>query len=324
MRKVSVALLAMALCGCSAAPAIHTAGNANTAEPQANTTAPSDSGDCLFGANSANVEVGIANPTQSCSAWVQDLAGSGLAWYPISSLAVPGSQSDGETMQEACDLTANSGEELYVLDSGGMAYGDSICSSEEQNGWTPEGAPGPLAAQGQGQAQSAAAASASAAASQAAAQASAASAQAQASAAAQVQNDDATLNDDVAALNKDYSSWSADVATANSDYQKVKAEPLCSNGYSDQQTYSDAANVYSDGATVYSDESNLSGDINNVNGDITSLRNAESAAGDYSDNPDITTAQAAVSKAQAAVNANDSNTIQSEATAVQTATGNCS
>lgn len=324
MRKAFVAVLAMALCGCSAAPAIHTAGNANTAGSQASTTAPSDSGDCLFGANSANVEVGIANPTQSCSAWVQDLAGSGLAWYPISSLAVPGSQGDGETMQEACDLTANGGEELYVLDSGGMTYGDSICSSEEQNGWSPEGTPGPLAAQEQAQAQANADVSASAAAAQASASASSASVQAQASAVAALRSSDATLNDDASALNRDYTSWSADVATANSAYASVKTEPLCSGGTSDQNTYDDAQNVYDDGATVYSDESNLTGDINNVNGDITSLRNAESAAGDYSDNPDITTAQAAVSKAQAAVNANDSNTIQSEATAVQTATDNCS
>ena len=79
---------------------------------------------------------------------------------------MPGSQAaDGDTYQEACDLTANGGEELYVEDAGGMSYGDSICSSEESNGWAPESTPGPLALQAQqdGEQQAAVSASASAA-----------------------------------------------------------------------------------------------------------------------------------------------------------------
>jgi hypothetical protein len=156
------AALLLTACGVSgttaavnASPAVSTspAGGSSPAAGLADTgptTAPSvgnpDPGDCFLGANGADVEVGIGSPTASCDRWIQDLAGSGLAWYPISQMAPPGSggAADGESMQQACDLTDGT-QELYVEDAGGQSYGDSICSQEEQNGWTPESPPGPLA-----------------------------------------------------------------------------------------------------------------------------------------------------------------------------------
>ena len=128
----------------------------------------------LLGANGADVQVGIANPTQSCDQWVRDLAGDGLVWYPISQMTVPGSQgiADSDTMEEVCDLTDGT-QELYVEDGGSALDGDNICNQEEQNGWTPEGTPGPLASDAQqaAQQQEQAQASASASASQASANA---------------------------------------------------------------------------------------------------------------------------------------------------------
>ncbi len=180
----------------TATPASTSVGNPSTAvEPQANPTTPSDSGDCLFGANGADVQVGIASPTQSCDQWIQNLAGDGLVWYPISSLAVPGSQgsADSDAMQETCDLTDGT-QELYVQDGGSMSYGDDICSAEERNGWSPEGTPGPLASQGQNGQQAAAQASASASA-----------AQAEQNAETQESTADGQLQQAVAVLGQDYS-----------------------------------------------------------------------------------------------------------------------
>jgi hypothetical protein len=254
------------------------------------------------------VEVGIANPAQSCGQWVQNLAGSGLAWYPITAMAVPGSQAaDSDTYQEACDLTANGGEELYVEDAGGMSYGNNLCSQEETNGWVPESLPGPLASAAQQDEQQEAAVSASASAESASA--------AQAN---QLVEDDARLGSDVTQAGTDYKQWSADVGTAEAAYQAVKSEPLCSGGTSDQNTYDDAQNVYDDGQSIYDDEQALSSDIAALQSDVGALAGNAQYAGD------VTTAQAALSKAQGAVNADESSTIQSEASAVQTATGNCS
>jgi hypothetical protein len=318
MRKAFVLLFTVVLCGCSGHAEFTTTGNSSSATagnmPQASSQTPEDSGDCLFGTNSADVQVGIANPTQSCNQWIQSLAGDGLVWYPISSMAVPGSQgsADSDTMQETCDLTDGT-TELFVEDGGSMVYGDDICSAEERNGWSPEGTPGPLASQGQAAQQQAAQASASASA-----------AQAQQNAETQESSADAQLQQAVAVLGQDYSSWSKDVATANADYQQVKAEPLCSNGYADQNTYDDAQNVYDDGQSVYDDQSSLTNDIGAVKDEIGTVQSAQSSAGNSNYSGDITAAQAAVSKAQAAVNADDSSKVQSEATAVQTATGNCS
>lgn len=173
------------------------------------------SGDCLLGANGADVEVGVGAPTASCAQWIQDLAGSGLAWYPISQMAPPGSAgaADGEAMQQACDLT-DGAEELYVEDAGGQSYGDSICSQEERNGWTPESSPGPLASQAGQQAQQQAQA-------QASASASASQASADAAAQQQAQSDltalqGFSLSSDLSALSGDLSKTSSDLAAEKS------------------------------------------------------------------------------------------------------------
>jgi hypothetical protein len=112
--------------------------------------ANADSGDCLFGIFGADVEVGIANPTSSCSSWIHKLTGNGLAWYPINQLVKLGSRdtADTDTMAETCDLTDGT-QELFVEDGGEMPYGDGTCTREEQAGWKPEATPGPLAKQAQ-------------------------------------------------------------------------------------------------------------------------------------------------------------------------------
>jgi len=108
------------------------------------------SGDCLFGVFGADVEVGIAHPTRSCSSWIHNLAGNGLAWYPINHLVKVGSPDTADTdkMAETCDLTDGK-QELFVEDGGEMPYGDGTCTKEEQDGWKPEATPGPLAQQAQ-------------------------------------------------------------------------------------------------------------------------------------------------------------------------------
>jgi hypothetical protein len=313
-----VGMLALAgvgilLAGCGAAPAAKTSASVTTPTPSAGGVQGSTAGDCLLGANGADVEVGIANPTTSCGQWITNLAGIGLTWDFIGELVTPGQPgtADQETMQQVCDLT-NGTEELYVEDAGGQSYGNSICSQEEQNGWTPESSPGPLAAQEQQAEQQ-----------QAQASASASAAAAQASASSQASTDDEELDSDVSQLGKDYSAWQSDVATADSAYQSLLSEPLCQDGSSDSDTYSDAASVYSDGATVYSDESTLSSDISTVQNDISTLQSDESSAGTTQYNSDISAAQAAVSKAQAAVNAGDSSKIENEADAIENKTDDC-
>jgi hypothetical protein len=162
-------LAAGALTACGAAPAATTADSAATLPPSASSTQGSTTADCLLGANGADVEVGIGNPAGSCSQWIQNLAGNGLVWSPISQMIPPGQpgSADQETMAQACDLTDGT-QELYVEDAGGQSYGNGICNQEERNGWTPESSPGPLAAltQQAGQQQAQAQASASAAAAQ--------------------------------------------------------------------------------------------------------------------------------------------------------------
>jgi hypothetical protein len=112
--------------------------------------ANADSGDCLFGVFGADVEVGIANPTSSCSSWIKRLAGNGLTWYPINQLVKLGSRdsADTDTMAETCDLTDGT-QELFVEDGGEMPYGSGTCTKEGQDGWKPEATPGPLASQAQ-------------------------------------------------------------------------------------------------------------------------------------------------------------------------------
>jgi hypothetical protein len=111
---------------------------------------------------------------------MQNLAGNGLAWIPINQLVKLRSRdsADSDTMAETCDLTDGT-QELFVEDGGEMPYGAGTCTREEQEGWTPEATPGPLASQAQ-QAEPAAAqasASAASAAAQASASASAAAAE---------------------------------------------------------------------------------------------------------------------------------------------------
>jgi len=309
----------LALAACGAGNAVSVTGDAApAASPTASASADSAGpGDCLFGASGADVQVGIANATQSCASWVQALAGSGLNWFPISTMTTLGSQlSDGDTIEETCDLSDGT-QELYVEDSGGMDYGNSICSSEEQNGWSPLGHPGRLASQAQQLEQANAQASASA-----SAAAGLTSAQQRAS------SDDSQLDSDVSQLHGDLKSWSADVATAASDYKALLAEPLCQNGSSDQDTYDDAQNVYDDGQSVYDDESALTNDTSSVQGDLGTVSSDLSALSQlghgtsaYAD--DIAAAQAAIRKAQAAVQADQSSSIQNEAEAIQGKVDNC-
>jgi hypothetical protein len=205
-----------------------------------------------MGANGADVEVGIADPTSSCASWIQSLAGTGLVWYPITTMLPPGSQAgDGDTMGVSCDLTDGT-QELYVVDGGGEFYGNSICSQEEQNGWTPEGSPGPLAAQGQQQEQAAAAASAAA-----------SRASANAAAEQQAQNDLGTLEG--FSLASDLSALSGDVQQTDDDLGTVKSD--AANG---QGSY--CGNVSTAGAdadAVAADADALSADLDAMTNDIT-------------------------------------------------------
>jgi hypothetical protein len=315
-----MAALVLAACGSTsfstADDATPTASLVASGTPSPYAASPG-SDDCLFGAGAADIEVGIADPTMSCARWVQALAGSGLNWFPISALTVPGSQlSDGDTTSEACDLTDGT-QELYIEDSGGMADGNSICSSEEQNGWSPEAQPGPLASLVQHL-------------EQANAQASASASMADAIAGAQqdAASDDRQLDSDVSQLGTDLKSWSGDVATAASDYTSLLSEPLCLGGSSDQSTYDDAQNVYDDGQSVYDDESALTNDTSSAQSDLGTLTSELSAlsqdgsgTGTYAG--DISAAQAAIRRAQAAVKADDSSKIQNEAEAVQYKTDDC-
>ena len=132
--------------GCTSATQATSSTPAVSSSASVTAGADADSGDCLFGVFGADVEVGIANPTRSCSSWKQNLAGNGLAWYTINQLVKLGSPdtADTDTMGETCDLTDGT-QELFVEDGGEMPYGDGTCTKEEQAGWKPEATPGPLA-----------------------------------------------------------------------------------------------------------------------------------------------------------------------------------
>ena len=83
------------------------------------------------------VEVYVTG-SDDCNEWIQNLAGTGLNWQPISSVVPPGtSLNDGSVMAVACVLDSGS-EQLTVEDTGGEIIGTSICSQEEQNGWAPD------------------------------------------------------------------------------------------------------------------------------------------------------------------------------------------
>jgi hypothetical protein len=264
---IAIAIVtAVAVAGCGASTARGSGQGSPAPSPGAAAAdgGNSDSGDCLLGANGADVEVGVANPAQPCSAWISGLAGLGLVWYPISQLAVPGSQgsADDDTMQPACDLTAD-GQELYVEDGGSQQYGDSICSQEERNGWTPESSPGPLASQAQQEAQQQAQASASAALAQEISQDQ-----------QNLQQDIATLDSDANSLNRntqlagDVSQMKADYQTERNDYATEQQQGSCSDG----SMGTDAAAVADDSATV-------DDDLASLQDDIWSLQDAGTTAG---------------------------------------------
>jgi hypothetical protein len=297
---------------CTAAEQKGIAAGTSAGDSSGQLPAPTPASSCLLGANGADVEVGIGNPTQSCAQWTTNLASNGMAWYPISQMVPLGQNgtADGETMEQACDLTDGT-QELYVEDAGGQSDGDNICSTEEQNGWTPESPPGALAQQAQQQQQAQASASAQASTS--------AAAQAQA---AQQQDDVTAVNSDGQTLAGDISKYDSDVSTAKSALATVQGEPLCSGGTSDQQTYDDAQNVYDDAQPVYDDEGQMSTDLTAMQSDWTKM------VSDWGGSVPSGVSQAeATMKAAEAINPGaygESAAIQSAATTIQTNTGSCS
>lgn len=270
------AMVTLAVAACSGSspasvtpPAGSTAGQGTPAAYSGN-PGPAD---CLLGANGADVEVAIGDPTTSCARWIQDLAGTGLAWYPVSQMVAPGSAgtADGETMEPACDLTDGT-EELYVEDAGGQIYGDSICSQEEQNGWTPESPPGALAARAQQAARQRARASASAAAAQASASAAAARAQRVSQAQQNLQGDVSALESDSATLNND-KSLGGDITAMKQDYGAEQADYQTEQSDGCPLAGGDAGVVGGDADTVGGDLDVLGGDIQALQaGDITAVR----------------------------------------------------
>jgi hypothetical protein len=114
--------------------------SAGNSSGQLPTSAPAPvtvSNTCIFGATGEDVEVQLSGYSDPCSTEESVLAGDGLSWYPIASLAAVGSNgtADDETMALTCTLT-NGPETLTVEDAGGMDYGTQICSASEQAGWT--------------------------------------------------------------------------------------------------------------------------------------------------------------------------------------------
>jgi len=133
----------MLVSGCSPSTPATSAKPGPSASVSGNAAA---SGDCMFSVFGADVEVGIAHPTISCTTWMHDLDGKGISWYAITRMLTVGSPdvADTDYMAETCDLT-NGTSELYVEDGGEMPYGDGTCTKEERLGWKPESTPGPLA-----------------------------------------------------------------------------------------------------------------------------------------------------------------------------------
>ena len=133
-----VAIVAGTAAGCSSAGSPSPGqGGASPAGQEA--PASVGSGDCLLGANGADVEVGIGNPTVPCAQWITNLAGDGLVWYSIGQMALPGlaGGADQETMGVACDLTDGT-QELYVEDAGGMSYGTASAQGRSRTGGRPK------------------------------------------------------------------------------------------------------------------------------------------------------------------------------------------
>jgi len=171
----SVPVLGLALCACSAASSTSTppssspppsappassppASSAPTSSaptsalPPSSASTPADASAAFYlGTTNHDIEVGVASPTESESAWVSDLGnmnlGTFLEWQSISSLAAPhslGPVDKSLDMGEVCDLTDGT-QELYVEDGGNRNLGNELCMEEEQNGWNHEASPGPIA-----------------------------------------------------------------------------------------------------------------------------------------------------------------------------------
>ena len=132
---VATVALVVALAGCGGSSS--TGAHSSNAPTTAGQGAPAGGSTCIFGANGVDVQVELTNQ-DGCSADLSALAGDGLNWYPIARLAAPGSagSADQETMSQTCQLSKGSST-MTVMDAGGATYGDQICSSEEQDGWTP-------------------------------------------------------------------------------------------------------------------------------------------------------------------------------------------
>jgi hypothetical protein len=171
-------------------------------------------------------------------------------------------------MQATCDLT-DGNQEFYVEDAGGEFDGDSLCSGEEQNGWTPESSPGPLAvlADQQEQAQ----ASASAAASQSSANAAAEQ---------QAQGNLATvkaisLTSDLNELASSTTQTNTDLATTKSDAAAGPNGPggNCSNleGTVDSDVEG-TIDADMEGSTESDLEANLMPDIASARSDVKALQ----------------------------------------------------
>jgi hypothetical protein len=321
-----VAVTSAVLAGCSSSPPaasstpVAAQGSAPSTPLAAQSSTPSTTtGDCLLGANGADVEVGIANPTDSCSQWVTNLAGIGLVWNYISQLVAPGEPgtADQETMEQVCDLTDSTGEELYVEDAGGQSYGNSICSQEEQNGWSPESSPGPLASLMQQVGQQQEQANASASAAQASASASAAQQQNIAQAQQQLQNDITTLENDSSSLNNDkslatdinqmksdYQTQQNDYATEQSDYRAggcTQAAGDPGTVEADQGTIeADQGSLNADESSLQTDISGLQTDIQNVNSDVADVT-SNGGAPDQDPSSALTAGQQAIKNANAAI-----------------------
>jgi hypothetical protein len=134
-----MAVLALAL---ALAPALVLAGCGRGVQQQGSPPAaqqqPAAPATCILGATGADVQVQITGDSTPCDQQIQALAGGGLSWYEVSTLATPGAAgtADGETMFQVCQLSSN-GSVMTVMDAGGASYGQSICSSNEQGGWEP-------------------------------------------------------------------------------------------------------------------------------------------------------------------------------------------
>jgi hypothetical protein len=113
--------------------------SAASATPSESGEVESGTADCRFSANDGTELASIAvTDTANCSAWTAPLAHDGAYWFPV-----PYSV-NGATGVVLCTLQGAGGMTMTVADESSNAsdqYTDGIasgiCTSEEQNGWTP-------------------------------------------------------------------------------------------------------------------------------------------------------------------------------------------